>query len=439
RLGAPDAGEAPRFEHAHEQSLRSRRKVLDLVNEQGPVGGFFEQPVAAPAVGVVAAEQPALGIRFAQAAGDESQKRPPGPGTALVQVTRERLAAGPGLAGQQHGGGVAGDLLQLGAQLLHDLAFAHRHHERRHEELAGLAPAFARIQRALDGAQQLGERQRLLDEIERPEPRRLDSGLDGSVSGHHDDRTAVGGGRRPFAQQADTVDIGHPDIQQHQVRSLPSARGPGLRGVGGDIHLVPFLRQDLLQQPANVRLIVDYQDVWPTHALSLRVAGCPRGGRSLRSRAAPVADRVLSLTGSTTRTRAPPSGRLSASIRPPCSSTIFLTMASPRPVPLGLLVTYGSNTRPSSSRWNPGPLSHTVMAAYAASAVLSRRVVISSCGALTPSSASRALVRRLLRIWRTRPRSASIDSTCSSSSRRMRVRGSCERYRSATSVTSWLR
>ena len=89
--------------------------------------------------------------------------------------------------------------------------------------------------------------------------------------------------------------------------------------------------------------------------------------RAARARP-PVAERVLSFTGSTTRTRAPPSGRLSASMRPPCSSTIFFTIASPRPVPLGLLVTYGSKTRPSSSRWNPGPLSHTVTAAYAASA-----------------------------------------------------------------------
>ena len=213
------------------------------------------------------------------------------------------------------------------------LALAHRHHERRHQELAGLAAALAGIERALDGAQQLRERQRLLDEVERAEPRRLDRGLDGAVAGHHDDRAAVGGGGGPLAQQTDAVDIRHPDVEQHQVRRLPRARGARLRGVRGDVHLVALLGEDLLQQTADVRLVIDYQDVWTTHARSLR-NWCP----CVRARA-PVADRVLSFTGSTTRTRAPPSGRLSASMRPPCSSTIFFTMASPRPVPFGLLVT----------------------------------------------------------------------------------------------------
>src|SRR5437667_36255 len=58
-----------------------------------------------------------------------------------------------------------------------------------------------------------------------------------------------------------------------------------------------------------------------------------------RPTAPPPAVRVLAFTGSTTRTRAPPSGRLSASILPPCSSMIFFTMASPSPVPFGLVVT----------------------------------------------------------------------------------------------------
>ena len=60
---------------------------------------------------------------------------------------------------------------------------------------------------------------------------------------------------------------------------------------------------------------------------------------------------------------------------PPCSSTIFFTMASPRPVPLGLLVTYGSNTWPIRSRWKPGPLSSTVISATSASPRVASRVL----------------------------------------------------------------
>src|SRR5690606_22255878 len=52
-----------------------------------------------------------------------------------------------------------------------------------------------------------------------------------------------------------------------------------------------------------------------------------------------------------------PVPRLRTPILPLCSSTIFLTMASPRPVPLNLLVTYGSNGCANIGSANPGPLS----------------------------------------------------------------------------------
>ena len=142
--------------------------------------------------------------------------------------------------------------------------------QRRAEQLARLAVAPAGIERALHGAQQLRERQRLLDEIEGAEARRLDRGLDRAVPGHHHHRAAVGGRGRPFAQQRDAVDIGHPDVEQHQVRDLARARGARLRRVGGDVHLVALLGEDFLQQAADVGLVIDHQNVWTAHALSLR-------------------------------------------------------------------------------------------------------------------------------------------------------------------------
>jgi len=126
------------------------------------------------------------------------------------------------------------------------------------------------IERALDRAQQLRERQRFLDEIEGAETRGLHRGFHGAVTGHHDDRTAVADPRRPFAQQRDAIDVRHPDVEQHEVGDLTRARGACLCSVGRDIHLVALLGQDLLQQAADVRLVVDHQNVWTAHALSLR-------------------------------------------------------------------------------------------------------------------------------------------------------------------------
>src|SRR6202034_4940539 len=126
-------------------------------------------------------EQAALGVRLAQRARGQCDERRGAAWPALVDVTRDRLAARAGLADQQHRRGVRGELLQLGAQLLHPPALADRHRERGAENLAGLAVAAPRIERALHGAQQFRERQRLLDEVEGAEPRRLDGSLDRAV------------------------------------------------------------------------------------------------------------------------------------------------------------------------------------------------------------------------------------------------------------------
>ena len=77
---------------------------------------------------------------------------------------------------------------------------------------------------------ELRERQGLLDEIERAEPRRFDRGLDGAVARHHHDRARSPVRLRPFAQQCDAIGVRHPDVQQHEIRVvLSGSRAPRLR------------------------------------------------------------------------------------------------------------------------------------------------------------------------------------------------------------------
>ena len=261
RLAPADAGELPGLEHPDQQALHARGQILDLVNEERAVAGFLQHPGDLGAVALLAPEQACLRVRLAQAARHQGHERCAGARALLVQVAREGFAPGAGLADQQHRRGIARDLLQLGAQLLHDAALADRDGERCAEELAGLAVAAAGIERALHGAQQLGQRQRLLHEIEGAQARRLDRGLDRAVTGHHDHRAAVGGAGRPLAQQRDAVDVGHPDVEQHQVGYLPGARGARLRGVGGHVDLVALLGEDLLEQTADVRFVIDHENV----------------------------------------------------------------------------------------------------------------------------------------------------------------------------------
>src|SRR5690606_16878712 len=116
---------------------------------------------------------------------------------------------------------------------------------------------------------------------------------------------------------------------QHQIRSPLAARLARGGAVGGHGDLVALVLEDLLHQRADIGLVVDDQDVSVAHApasifscLILSLSGLAASGT----------------LGMRTTTSAPGSA-LRALIRPLCSSTIFLTMAMPSPVPLGLVVT----------------------------------------------------------------------------------------------------
>src|SRR6185295_15869109 len=109
------------------------------------------------------------------------------------------------------------------------------------------------------------------------------------------------------------VGIRHPDVQQHEVRPAALPQAARVAGAFGERHLMPLVGEYLGEKLADADFIVDDQD--------------------LRHRQAAFA------AGSSTLTDAPPAGRFSITTVPWCSSTIFLTIASPRPVPRGLVVT----------------------------------------------------------------------------------------------------
>ena len=102
------------------------------------------------------------------------------------------------------------------------------------------------------------------------------------------------------------------------------------------------------------------------------IAGAPAAGRS-------------------NRTRKPPEGRFAAAIEPPCSSTIFLAIASPRPVPPLRAEKYGSKRRGRISGATPGPLSSTMTSIFSPT----RRAPIRMTP--PPASASTELPIRLAR------------------------------------------
>ncbi len=249
-----------------------------------------------------------------------------------MHVAGKCTAPGSRLAADQYRSFVPGELLHALAQTLHQLAASHGCSQRRQQFTGRLRLLARRIECPFDGAQQFCERQRLLDEIERAEPCCLHRRIDGAVPGHDDDRTVQIAVFRPFAQQRDAVGIGHPDIEQDQIELRCGPRVTSGTGVAGNRHAVAFVRQDVLNQRPNVGLVVDYQYLGICHACSLLFSARP-GARAM------IFSRAASLSGNRILIIAPPSLRLLALIEPTCSSTSFFTIASPRPVPLVLVVT----------------------------------------------------------------------------------------------------
>ena len=188
--------------------------------------------------------------------------------------------------------------LRLVAQRLHFLALANRRHDVLHFHFAVPPDALPLVYRSLHRPQELGQRQRFFDKIESAEAGGLDRGFHRAMTGHHDHRTSQGLAVRPFAQQGDAIGSGHPDVQKHKIGLVIDPGRPRFVSIGGNRDLVALLAENFLQQRPDIQFVVDNQNLWITHALSLLTS--PR-------RCSIMACRAVSLTGNKTRTSAPPS------------------------------------------------------------------------------------------------------------------------------------
>ena len=146
----------------------------------------------------------------------------------------------------------------LFAQPQHDAALADNR----------VAPIDARTQRAVLGLQltlpqrvadhehRLLERQRLLDEIERPQFRRANGRLDAAVARNHDHRRFEAALSQSF-ERDQPVDARQPDVEQHQVVGLVpnlfQARFTTVDGVNG----VPLVSKDSAERGTDTGFVVD--------------------------------------------------------------------------------------------------------------------------------------------------------------------------------------
>src|SRR5205085_4191222 len=227
------------------------------------------------------------------------------------------------------------------AQLAHRLAVADdlgAHVEAR-LQIGVLALEAAVLERAGDTHQCLFEREGLLDEVVRAQPRGLHRRLDRAVAGDHDDRR-LRTHAPELGQGLEAIHPGHPDVEEDDVGRLVGDEAHGRFAGAGRAHAIALVLQHRAQRALNGRLVVDDEDVLARHAQASTGAG-------------------VRVTGTSMTKRVPEGWLSSTRIVPPCSVTISLTIGRPSPMPFTFVEKYGRNSLSRSSLGIPGPVSAT--------------------------------------------------------------------------------
>ncbi len=131
---------------------------------------------------------------------------------------------------------------------------------------------FLETEKRAHAGEQLELIERLGDEVVRARLESLHALLIAARGDHHDRQESR---RRIVAQPAAhvvAVEVGHQDVEQHEVRVLPlDGLEPGRAGLGGN-ELVAAGAQDRLEQPKVLGRVVDGKDLRnPLHARSARM------------------------------------------------------------------------------------------------------------------------------------------------------------------------
>ena len=267
------------FDHRlDELGLGLEAHVADLVEEERPAVGQEELALLVlEGVGGVVLEI-AEQLAFDELVGDgraidldEALVRPP---ALLMEEAGDQLLARPALAGDEDPAVGRRGFLDLAPQLLDRGAFADQV-EAGLDPLAELDVLLLELllaERVLDGQDDLLQRERLFEEIERAELGGRDGRLDGPVAGDDHDLRALVRGPDPL-QDVEAVHLGEPDVEQHEAEVLGLEQGqPGLARLGRPDDEALVL-EDALERGPDARFVVDDQDAFLSHGLTPAAGG----------------------------------------------------------------------------------------------------------------------------------------------------------------------
>ena len=183
-------------------------------------------------------------------------------GAVLVDVAREVLFASAGVAVDEQWYVLVGQLGGALAQFLGLYAFADEFGRRVDFgfECGILGLQAVGLQGALHGEQQFGTGQRFFEEVVGTEFGGFNGGFDGAVSAHDDDGALQVAVFLPFAQQADAVGVGHPDVEEDELGFVLQVFAARFGGVGSGVGDIAFVAQDVGEGVEDAGFVVDDED-----------------------------------------------------------------------------------------------------------------------------------------------------------------------------------
>ena len=271
---AADALEGLVDQDAQNLVLRLARHVGDLVDEQRAAMRLFERTdlAARRAIAAVDAEQFDFHVVRRDRGGIDDDERPIGARRMAVNGARGKLLAAAGGADDQDAAIGRRDLFDRLAQLIGGGRVSDQRGRERRElfELAHLAPQPRILQRPLGDQQQTIGLERLLDEVVSAALDRGNRGFDIAVTGNHHDRQFGMILLEPI-QQLQPVEAAalQPDVEEDEIGPPRDDGSQRLIAVARRAGSVTFVLQDARDQFADVRFVVDDQNIG-CHGLNRR-------------------------------------------------------------------------------------------------------------------------------------------------------------------------
>ena len=264
RLVRANSAVLPRLQKPQQLDLHGHRRVTDLIEEQRPPFGLFDQSrsfVGRAGEGSSrVAEQFALQHRRIQSGQANGSERTSLPSAVSMNRSGHQFLADPGFAHDQDGRvGCHGesnlfvDLLHRGrgSQQLSLADFGHRRRDRPRDR--------STLQRASHDAGGMIQIEGLGHVLERAQLDGADGGWQVSEGRHHDD------GNRSVAlpklfQDRQAVDIRQTHVEDDNLGRLLRPQAQGLAPRAGQLHVMPGVGQELTKAPSDCRFIVDHQN-----------------------------------------------------------------------------------------------------------------------------------------------------------------------------------